>query len=183
VESDRIAAQIGCSGLARPTWRIRAVSESPKQSGVCRAGANPSPIVLLHRKDFHECFNSVDIAPPHNRLRIDLLFLSTGVMNPMTATRSGETNEHQIRSPTKVFEKFGSPVWIRFELLRLGWPSDRTLRRPSFSERFERTADACPWWAPSLGMSRTRQCSPADFRSRHPAVNRVDTSRVSACAR
>jgi hypothetical protein len=27
VESDRIAGQVGCSGPARPTWRIRAVSE------------------------------------------------------------------------------------------------------------------------------------------------------------
>jgi len=49
--------------------------------------------------------------------------------------------------------KFASPVWTRFELLRVSWPSDRTRRRLLLSERFERTADACPGWAPRLELA------------------------------
>jgi hypothetical protein len=59
----------------------------------------------------------------------------------------------------------GSPHWTHFELLRLGWPSNRTRRESNcFSERFERTAYSRPrghsvWTGLELG-----ERAPDNFR-------------------
>jgi hypothetical protein len=71
--------------------------------------------------------------------------------------------------------KFGSPIWIRFELSRAKWPYDRTRGRTLFSERSARTASRSPrrhpvWTCLKLASGARLTCG---------AIIRPQTARIA----
>src|ERR1039457_3011537 len=131
---------------------LRDISDS---LSVRRSTTSSSIASGLHAHNWSRSVDRCKIKCAAPRRWLETVLRGTPCDTASSSAKLGSPVKYRFQTPILS----GSPVWIRFELTRLSWPSDRTRGSPSFSDRFEHTADACPAWAPSLDTSRTR-CFP-----------------------